>query len=329
MWYDGSKILSYNKIINFVIGNRGGGKTFWAKKWAVTDFKKKGKTFVWIRRYKDELDNKKLSRFFDDIADLFPDDKLEVKNKVAYINDKKFGDFIPLSTAAQFKSVPFPTVNKVIFDEFIIDKGSIRYIKNEAEGFLELYSTIARLRDDVRAVFLGNSISISNPYFMYFKLTPKLNKRFTSNDDIIIEMFTDTDYIDQVNKTRFGRLVAGTSYGDYAVDNNFLRDSQTFIEKRTPASEFLCGMKYNGVMYGYWIDYKAGLIFMSQQHDPFSYALYTLTKDDHEPNLLLIKSMARNRHLAKIVFAFEHGLMRFNDQMTKNQFYDLIRYFVR
>lgn len=31
MWYDLSQLLSYNKILNFVIGQRGGGKSFNAK----------------------------------------------------------------------------------------------------------------------------------------------------------------------------------------------------------------------------------------------------------------------------------------------------------
>ena len=52
MWYDLSQLLSYNKILNFVIGQRGGGKSFNAKKWCVNDFIKNGKQFIWVRRYK-------------------------------------------------------------------------------------------------------------------------------------------------------------------------------------------------------------------------------------------------------------------------------------
>ena len=44
-YYDISTLLSYNKILNFIIGQRGGGKTFGAKKWCINDFLKKENQF--------------------------------------------------------------------------------------------------------------------------------------------------------------------------------------------------------------------------------------------------------------------------------------------
>ena len=62
-YYDISDLLSYNKILNFVIGQRGGGKTFCAKKWCINDFIKSGgkNQFVWVRRYKTEMKKLKTS----------------------------------------------------------------------------------------------------------------------------------------------------------------------------------------------------------------------------------------------------------------------------
>ena len=52
MYYDFSKLVSYNALLSFVIGERGVGKTFGAKKFVINDFLKNGNQFVYLRRYK-------------------------------------------------------------------------------------------------------------------------------------------------------------------------------------------------------------------------------------------------------------------------------------
>ena len=91
----------------------------------------------------------------------------------------------------------------------------------------------------------------------------------------------------------------------------------------------MLGMKYNGIMYGFWVDYRVGLIYVNKQYDPSSYSLFCLQKDDHEANLLLIKGLNDSKRIQRIVFAFRNGLLRFSDMQVKNQFYEFIGYFVR
>lgn len=334
MWYDKQQLLSHNKILNMVLSNRGGGKTFHFTRWAIDDFKKTGKQTVWVRRYKTELDDTEKGilvkgRFFDAVKEYYPNDKLEIEGSTGLINGEPAIFFVALSTSRQMKSVNFPNVNKIIFDEFLIAEGRTTYLKAEVEIFLDLYETVARLRDDVRAVLLANNISIVNPYFLFWNIKPNKNKRFTVQGQVCVEFFLDSDFVDQKKKSRFGQLVSGTRYGDYAIENKALLDSETFIEDKTASAEFMLGMKYNGVMYGFWADYKAGKIFVNKQYDPSSYSLYCLTKDDHEANLLLIKSLNDSKRVQRIVYAFRNGLLRFADMQVKNQFYEYIGYFVR
>ena len=91
----------------------------------------------------------------------------------------------------------------------------------------------------------------------------------------------------------------------------------------------MLGMKYSGVMYGFWVDYEVGRIYVNRQYDPYSRNLYTLNKDDHEINLLLIKTISESKQVQRIVYAFQNGLLRFDDMQTKNQFYEFIAPFVR
>lgn len=338
MWYDKQMLLSHNKILNMVLSNRGGGKTFHFTRWVIDDFKRTGKQAMWVRRYSNELrgtDGKPgildENAFFKAVIEegLYPDDKLEIKGNMGYINDKPAIWFVSLSTSRGLKSMNFPEVNKIIFDEFLVTKGKSSYLPNEVEVFLDLYETVARLREDVRAVLLANNITIVNPYFLYFKVKPKLENRFTVKGEICVEFFLDEEHVAKKKATAFGRLVSGTRYGEYAIENKALLDTNTFIEDKSPDAEFMLGMKYQGTMYGFWADYKKGIIYVNKQYDPSSYSLYCLTKEDHDANLLLIKSLSENKRVQRIVFAFRNGVIRFSDMEVKNQFYEYIGFFVR
>ena len=255
MWYDKQQLLSHNKIMNMVLSNRGGGKTFCMTRWAIDDYKKSGKQCVWVRRYKSELDEMLAKdKFFDAVREYYPGDELKVDGNFGLINGNVAIYFVALSTSRQLKSNNYPFVNKIIFDEFIIDKGKVTYLKNEVEVFLDLYETVARMRDNVRAVLLANSITIVNPYFLFWCIKPNPKKRFTVKGQVCVELFTDSDFIEKKKKTRFGQLVDGTRYGNYAIDNKWLLDNDTFVMGKTPEAEFMLGIKYMGIMYGFWVD---------------------------------------------------------------------------
>lgn len=320
--------------MNFILSNRGGGKTYHFTCWGIEDFKKTKQQTVWVRRYQTELDGEQgilnNDRFFDAVRDKYPNDELKIEGNTGLVNGEVAFIFIALSTSRQAKSNNFPYVNKIIFDEFAIDnRGRVGYLKNEVEIFLDLYETIARMRDNVRACLLANAISIVNPYFTFFGVKPNPEQRFTTKGQICIEMFTDSDFIEAKKKTRFGQLINGTRYGNYAINNKWLMDNNTFIESKTAKSEFMMSIKYEGITYGIWVDYKVGKIFVNRQNDPSSYFQYCLTKEDHEPNLLLIKSMNESKRTQRLVYAFREGLIRFEDMQIKNQFYEFIGYFVR
>ena len=100
--------------------------------------------------------------------------KLSNKNDTMYIDDKLAGFAIPLSIANILKSSSYEKVDTIIFDEFLIDKGSYHYLQNEVTQLLDVIETVARLRD-IRVIFLGNAISITNPYFTYFNLSLPYN----------------------------------------------------------------------------------------------------------------------------------------------------------
>ena len=69
VWFDINRVLSYNAMLNFVVGYRGVGKTYGSKVWAVNHFLKTGKKFIYLRRFKEEVNGDDLKTFFTQIQD--------------------------------------------------------------------------------------------------------------------------------------------------------------------------------------------------------------------------------------------------------------------
>jgi hypothetical protein len=325
MFYNGNEALTHNCLFNFVVGNRGAGKTFWSKEWAIKDFLKTGAQFIYVRRYKEEFAKGKKDKFFDDIEEKFPDNEFKVKGFTAYIDGKPCGQFMALSTSKIEKSTAFPKVNKIIFDEFILDKGFYHYIPDEVTNFLELYETVARTRDNVRVFFLSNAISITNPYFLYWKIIPNLKKRFTKPiNDMLVELVQNEEFIQMKKQTRFGKLINGTKYGEYAIDNKFLRDNDTFIAKKTEKSKHSFTLKYNGASYGVWIDYSMGKYFISKNIDEYCKIIFSITLDVHTPNTMLLKG-GQSVILKNFINQYKLGNVYYESMNIKNVVYEIIR----
>lgn len=328
IFWDIHPCLTYDSLFNFIVGNRGGGKTYGSKKFCIERFLKYGEQFVYVRRYKTEL--KRINTFFDDILDEFPDHELKVnKSGEFYIDGQKAGFSIPLSTAKIEKSVPYPKVRTIIFDEFIIDKGNYKYIADEVTAFLELYETIARMRD-VRVLFLSNALTITNPYFLYFDLQlPYGKKNIWYKDEKLVELVAKDSFIAKKKQTRFGKVISGTPYGDYAIENKFLRDSDTFIEKKSGQCSFICSLVYNGMTYGIWMSYAQGKVWMSYDYEKSNINRYALTKEDHTPNTVLLKSLKHSRSFGIFEQAFTNGYLYFENMNIKNIGFQIIKLYMR
>ena len=328
MYYNYNKIRSYNALFNFIISNRGGGKSYGAKEMVIKNFLKRGEQFVYVRRYKAEI--KEIQKtLFSDIQEKFPNTEFKIDGSTVYINNKPAGYLIPLSVSQKFKSSSYPLVTTIVFDEFIVDKGHIHYLTNEVEVFLDLFETIARSRNNVKAFFLANNVTIVNPYFVYFNCVPKNGERFTiaKNGQIVVEMFTDSTFIEMKKKTNFGQLIDGTRYGDYAIENKSLRDSDTFVVKEKPKDlYFLYSIQFNGEEKGIYMSNTDGIVYCSKNFDKTSKNRFTLQKDDHSLNYIMYNRMLNTMYFQEVMKYFRMGYMRFDSIETKTFIYEVFEY---
>ena len=323
-WYSFDKINSYNSFFHFILTNRGFGKSYGAKQRCIDRFLKYGEQFVYVRRYKTEL--KKIGKYFDDIKERYPDHEFKVVGKTFYIDGKEAGFAIPLSTSLTEKSTAYPRVCTIVFDEFIIDKGHIRYLDNEVDVMLELVFTIVRKRDNVRVYFLANNVSEVNPYFTYFNIKmPEGVKLKTFNEGtIVVEKNTDDVFISEMKGTKFGRLIKGTKYSDYAIENKSLRDSDTFIEKLPlknciPLSYII----YQGEKVQVWLDKKNNYYYCNSKI--VESTELSLESDDHDENTTLNAKSIRFSILDDVIKGFQVGLVRFESQQIKHMMYDIFK----
>lgn len=335
MWYDPSITLSHNCLFNFVLGARSAGKTFNTILYAFNQFKKTMNTdspyeIAYVRRYKPETKATKPKLMSAISAEGYMDGyEYKVQGDTGYVNKKPFVNFFTLSTAAGLKSVPYPNVKLIIFDEFLIDSHMIHYIPNEVDMFFELYQTIARQRD-VRVLFLANSISQTNPYFIKLGIKPT-NKEFTKiknldgSKDILLHLWQDTGQADARKASRFGKIIAGTNYADYSIDNQFWMDNDNFIEKRTPKAALKFCFRYLGKDYSVWSDISAGKVFIEAKGNTQNQITYVFTKADMTPNTILAMTFKHGYHFKLMQTALATGCLYFDSINTKNIWYEITR----
>ena len=330
------KILSYNSLINIVLGERGVGKSYDAKKFVAKRFINKNKQFVYLRRYKTELKESMKNNSFwtqilnkkdNEMKELMKNHTFSNDKNTMYIDNKICGFAIPLSVANILKSSTYDNVDTIIFDEFIIDKGNYHYLQNEVIQFLDVIETVARLRN-IRVIMLGNAISITNPYFSFFDLSLPYNTDIKLFKDglIAVQYVKNLKYREVKKNTRFGKLIDGTEYGKYAIDNEFLRDSKAFIKKKSKGCKFYFILVINNKYYGVWCNYNEGIIYISYDYDPNCPVVFSINPDDHNENTLLIrcrtspffKAIIEHYRLARL--CFENQQIKNNVMMYLNKY---------
>lgn len=323
--------LSFNCLYNFIVGNRGGGKTYGAKQYAMKEFFKNGSQFVYVRRSAVELQSS-AKYFFADLIQEYEGYTWQYKGGEFSIaeydaaedkvtgNWKVVGYAVNLSTASNRKSISYPKVGTIIFDEFILTPtGRNGYLPDEVRLFLDLYETIARMRD-VKVFFLSNALTVFNPYFIFFHIKIPTNKKMLGrvSGDILIQMVVNAKYVKAKKETRFGKIIQNTEYEKYAVLNNFLLDDNTMIKKKTGRLNYVCTFQYMDNFFGFYMDYKEQQYYLSKDVDFNQKMVIRTVLNDGKLNPLTMKNRSKLPEIKMMVFSFVEGALYFENQEVKH-----------
>lgn len=165
-----------------VFGERSNGKTYSSLDYALENYFRDGSQFAYVRRWGEDVKPSKLSELWSGhirdkrITELSNGvfDTLSYYNRKFYLatTDPEtmeitkcptpFGFVFDIAGMEHYKSVSFPGITTIIFDEFLSRNG---YLPNEFILFTNTLSTIIRDRDNVKIIMLGNTVNRFCPYF--------------------------------------------------------------------------------------------------------------------------------------------------------------------
>ena len=334
-YYNFDRIYSYNATWNFLVGSRGLGKTYGAKLKAINRFLKRGEQFIYMRRYKEELATSSKT-FFDDIAHNWPDLDFRVNGWLAECAPvdtrdqkkrlwKKMGYFIPLSRAQSMKSVAFPLVTTIVFDEFILEKGTTHYLPNEAEAFQNFYLTVDRWKDKTKVFFLANAVDIMNPYFLAYNIIPdQVGELFTFGpDNFGLCHFVDAkDFANEAFQTKFGKFIAETEYADYAVTSEFKNNGKELIESKTPEARYIYTLETKHGTFSVWSSWVSSKWYI-QSKRPKEENLFTLVPEQMDETKTYITF--NDPLLQRLRTAWRQGHTLFDSPKSRNAFTEVFK----
>lgn len=333
-YYNYDKVFSFNGVYNFIVGGRGLGKTYGAKEKAIKAAIKRGDQFIYLRRYKEELKAAKAT-FFADIEHKFPDWDMKIQGGTAVISHASsrgmtkrpwaiIGYFIALSTSQIQKSVSFPNVKTIIYDEFIIEKGALHYLPQESDVFNNFYSTVDRWKDKTKVFFLANSVSIMNPYFLAYDIVPDEGNEFVvKGDGFIVAHFPNAeDFQSGVYETRFGRFIQGTEYATYAVGNTFTDNNDKLLDMKDSDAKYRFSLECKNGTFSIWHNMRKDEYFI-QEKLPKDQIIFTMLSERMDVNKTLMTFT--DRPLAYLRSAFRGGRVVFDKPATRNTFTEIFK----
>lgn len=186
-YYNPQSLLEKDGDINVIWGQRSNGKTYSYLKLALETYKKTGRTFVYVRRWAEDIVVKNMSKlmkplpvkeiFGDEVAGIrFYRGAFELVYEDEAIDNEVIGWAVALNQVAHTKSQTFADVKIIILDEFLQLKTE-RILKDEFDAWEQTVSTITRTLQDVKIFILGNSVCKYTPYFTPYGIQPNSMKQ--------------------------------------------------------------------------------------------------------------------------------------------------------
>ena len=182
--YEISETLSYKDDtgrepdIIFPYSGRNRGKSFEIASQCLADAWYDDRQLAYVRRNEDTQDM--ICQYFEDKHEFIKDmtdgmcDQIsiskgtlyfahteEIEGKIKVVNDKELGKFFALSRQNRYRSLQYPKIWNMLFEEVITDGG---FLSSEPEKLMNLYSTIGRDRPGFKLYLISNLVTPVNPY---------------------------------------------------------------------------------------------------------------------------------------------------------------------
>ena len=302
-----------------------------------------GDQFIYLRRYKEELALAKAT-FFADIEHLWSDWDFRVQGWEAQASPRKYdgaknrpwatiGFFISLSVNQNYKSVQFPNVKTIIFDEFIIEKGG-QYLASEPTKLVNFYNTVSRYRSNVRVLMLANAVTIENPYFIHYRVDPAtadenkfifMVKKENGSYYMLWHFPESSEFEAEVNATEFGQFIRETdpTYADYAINNVFADAHTGMIAEKPSSAIYIYTLETLSGTFSVWYDGKTNMYYCQNRRPRDDEDFVTLVEEWMDEGKRL--TTFTDKTMGMLRTAYRHDRMRFKEVHTRNAFMQVMK----
>lgn len=342
-YYDGTKLLSLLDInkkkpeLYICTANRSAGKTTFFNRYLVKKFKETGEKFLLLYRYSYELDDV-ADKFFKDINTLFfRNDTFESKKcaRGAYtellLNGSNCGYAVALNNADNVKrySHMLSDTKRGLMDEFQSETN--HYCSDELNKLLSVHTSVARGQGEqvryVPFILIGNAVTMLNPYYTALGISNQLtdNTKFLRGDGFVLESgFIETASQAQ-KESGFNRAFKSLNYVQYASENVYLNDNNTFVEKiNENYSRYICTLRYKGKDYSIKEYATQGIIYCDDSADSTFRDKIVMDAQDHNINYVMLKK--NDLIVETLRYYFTHGCFRFKNLSCKDAILNMLSY---
>ena len=253
---EGLRVLSYNAIFNFIQTNRNYGKTWTFKKRAFRRAMKRGKKTIWLRMFKEET-KEAIATFYQSSdlrkycgVELYDAEKntgnVKQEGRTFYYrkNNKSpwkwFIKVFTLSNPDAVRSADDVDVDTIVFDEYTkTPEKYARFRGSIANNFIDILFSSKR-EHEIRGIFLGNKEGYSNPFFLYFGITPPPANwegvRTYREGSIAVQQINNEASVEGDYNAKMAAALKGTAYGNYIYKSQYKAASGLKPRKTPPTA---------------------------------------------------------------------------------------------
>mgnify|MGYP004510225541 FL=1 len=260
-YLDVRDLIENSNTFTFGTGGRGTGKTYGLCECLAEDYEDSNdKMFIYLRRRESEskaistpetnpfldLTNVKGSRWYKKDPPFIPE-VLESKTGMIGFRstktDRICGYLFGLSTFYKVKSIPFPLVDIIAYDEFIPMSGA-RKFKDEYKTFTTMYETVNRNRElngekPCKFIAMSNSEMLGNPMYLGLGVVNEALKMQKDGKDVYndlsrqltIVILKDSPISERKANTALYQLNRNSTLNKVSLKNEFLYDDRLVKSK--------------------------------------------------------------------------------------------------
>lgn len=339
------------------LGAKDIGKTFGLRAELTLRFLNTGKRFCEVCRTREEADAVAVGYLDKIIRDKYFDGekwhdfsmyRYKANKGIGYIGKVGFDDdgnevvkdwqafvyFIALTMFQTVKKRTFDNVFYFIFDEAIIDRKDKhhRYLTNEYAILANIIDTV--LREDwenpkgAKVYLLGNSCDLLCPYLRGLGVStlPKFGYSFYRDKQTLVHYIEPEEVDERLEHTLVGRMLQGSDEARLVFNNEFVDDTDEYIERRPSAADFKFGIRYLGASFGVWLDWQKALFYIEGKI-PKNHQSQTLALTRADNSIDYRMASRTNESLQILVEAFYLQSIRYDSPATRELFFQLLGYF--